>query len=90
MKSSCGATDCEAVESQVKSEKQNSEKQKADVEISQESYNYKSSGGSSNIETIEFAHISNQTLGISIKGGVDHPFLVSKDKVNMARETKDG
>jgi len=72
MTSSYGATDGEAVEFRTR------RKQKASSSISQTSF--KSVGGLSSIETIELAQIPGQTLGISIKGGNDHPFLVSKDK----------
>jgi len=69
---SCGGTDGEAVEFRMK------QKERASSSISQTSF--KSVGGLSSIERIELAQIPGQTLGISIKGGNDHPFLVSKDK----------
>ena len=39
----------------------------------------KSAVSNNAVETIEFELSSRATLGISIKGGIDHPYLVSKD-----------
>ena len=73
MNSACGATDFEADETRIKSQK---EKESNEAESAT---NLKSYGGSSNVETIKLAQNCGLTLGISIKGGVDHPFLIAKD-----------
>jgi len=70
MNVACGATDCEADESRIEDKNQKTR------EICHGSFR----SGTNSFETIELAQISGQTLGISIKGGVDHPFLVSKEK----------
>ena len=70
MYSNNGATDCEAAECNVNENKISTAAVKEGV-CGEKNGN--------RIETIELPQKTGSTLGISIKGGTDHPFLVSKD-----------
>ena len=82
MKSTSGATDCEAAENQTDENKLATMKKEGANEKVGDSHRF---SGCKNVETIEFAHSAGNALGISIKGGIDHPYLVSKDEKVLNR-----
>ena len=80
-----GATDCQTIEVGTNHDKTTTANTTT-ISLGEEKMNVKSRAldGSvrhegNGVETIELTQTPGATLGISIKGGVDHPFLVSKD-----------